>query len=73
MSDDAVVMPVLLAIREDIGSIKATIEGLPERVNSLELAHANQKGRASVWHMVSAAIGGGIGAAATFFSRWHVP
>jgi hypothetical protein len=74
MNNDDQIVSILMDIREDIGELKATVNGLESmhhRVLSLELTRAHSKGASRVWHMVTAAAGGVIGFVASYFSGHH--
>jgi hypothetical protein len=75
---------VLMAMSRDIGSIKATgdataetltkhildDQALGQRIVALELTGATQRGAATVWSLVTGALGGSLGVAATFITTY---
>ncbi len=65
------IMDTLLAIRDDIGGLKAMVgnhnaqvKDLDTAVRNLQLAAARQKGAARVWGLVGGAASGLVGAIA---------
>lgn len=74
MTNDEQIVSILMDIREDIGELKATVNGLESmhhRVRSLELTRAHSKGASRVWHAVTAAAGGALGFLASYFTGHH--
>jgi hypothetical protein len=59
------------ALTQHVADDKVVARALFERIETLQLSHASQRGAARVWSMVGAAAGALLGALGSYFGRSH--
>jgi hypothetical protein len=76
--NDKLILETLMTVKEDVGSIKSTVDSLHEsdkqtqqRLSVLEEAHNKQKGASRVYTVIGTSVGSALGAFGGFFIGRH--